>query len=144
MTASVIRRAVPEDLETLWEFLAMAAYEPHAAAAKAVPMIGLFLTVGCVPETSDLSRSATASLSEPPGHGNFHPAKSRGSTSTTGHLRYPSVSGNSREVRVWARYCCALSLLRRGIVDFACASISEAPTPPAGFMNGEGSRSCRK
>jgi GNAT superfamily N-acetyltransferase len=43
MTASVIRRAVPEDLETLWEFLAMAAYEPHAAAAKAVPMIGLFL-----------------------------------------------------------------------------------------------------
>jgi GNAT superfamily N-acetyltransferase len=43
MTASVIRRAVPEDLETLWEFLAMAAYEPHAAAAKAVPMIGLLL-----------------------------------------------------------------------------------------------------
>jgi GNAT superfamily N-acetyltransferase len=43
MTASVIRRAVPEDLETLWEFLAMAAYEQHAAAAKAVPMIGLFL-----------------------------------------------------------------------------------------------------
>jgi GNAT superfamily N-acetyltransferase len=43
MAASVIRRAVPEDLETLWEFLAMAAYEPHAAAAKAVPMIALFL-----------------------------------------------------------------------------------------------------
>jgi hypothetical protein len=43
MAASVIRRAVPEDLETLWDFLAMAAYEPHAAAAKAVPMIALFL-----------------------------------------------------------------------------------------------------
>src|ERR1700722_4334751 len=35
MAASVIRRAGPEDLETLWEFLAMAAYEPDAAAAKA-------------------------------------------------------------------------------------------------------------
>jgi ribosomal protein S18 acetylase RimI-like enzyme len=43
MVASVIRRAVAEDLETLWEFLAMAAYEPDAAAAKAVPMIGMFL-----------------------------------------------------------------------------------------------------
>jgi ribosomal protein S18 acetylase RimI-like enzyme len=43
MAASVIRRAVAEDLETLWDFLAMAGYEPHAAAAKAVPMIALFL-----------------------------------------------------------------------------------------------------
>jgi GNAT superfamily N-acetyltransferase len=43
MATSVIRQAVADDLETLWEFLAMAAYEPHAAAAKAVPMIGSFL-----------------------------------------------------------------------------------------------------
>src|ERR1700744_2401518 len=43
MATTLIRRAVSEDLETLWEFLAMAAYEPDAAAAKAVPMIGLFL-----------------------------------------------------------------------------------------------------
>jgi GNAT superfamily N-acetyltransferase len=43
MAACVIRQAVREDLETLWDFLAMAAYEPHAAAAKAVPMIGTFL-----------------------------------------------------------------------------------------------------
>ena len=43
MAANVIRRAVAEDLGTLWEFLAMAAYEPHVAAAKAVPMIGLFI-----------------------------------------------------------------------------------------------------
>lgn len=39
----VIRRAVSEDLETLWEFLAMAAHEPDVVAAKAVPMAGLFL-----------------------------------------------------------------------------------------------------
>ena len=43
MAASVIRPAGPGDLQTLWEFLAMAAYEPDATAAKAVPMIGLFL-----------------------------------------------------------------------------------------------------
>ena len=61
MAASVIRRAVPEDLETLWEFLAMAAYEPQAAAAEAVPMIGLFLDGWMPPETSDLSPSTTAS-----------------------------------------------------------------------------------
>jgi ribosomal protein S18 acetylase RimI-like enzyme len=43
MAAIVIRQAVPDDLEMLWDFLAMAAYEPDAAAAKAVPMVGLFL-----------------------------------------------------------------------------------------------------
>jgi ribosomal protein S18 acetylase RimI-like enzyme len=43
MTNIVIRPAGPEDLELLWEFLAMAAYEPDAAAAKAVPMVTTFL-----------------------------------------------------------------------------------------------------
>jgi ribosomal protein S18 acetylase RimI-like enzyme len=43
MTDIVTRPAVPEDLELLWEFLAMAAYEPDAAAAKAVPMVTTFL-----------------------------------------------------------------------------------------------------
>jgi ribosomal protein S18 acetylase RimI-like enzyme len=33
----VIRPAVRDDLEVLWDFLAMAAYEPDAEAAKAVP-----------------------------------------------------------------------------------------------------------
>ena len=33
----VIRPAVQNDLEVLWNFLAMAAYEPDAEAAKAVP-----------------------------------------------------------------------------------------------------------
>jgi hypothetical protein len=32
----VIRPAVEDDLEVLWDFLAMAAYEPDAEAAKAV------------------------------------------------------------------------------------------------------------
>ena len=33
----VIRPAVGDDLEVLWDFLAIAAYEPDAQAAKAVP-----------------------------------------------------------------------------------------------------------
>ena len=32
----VIRPAVQDDLEVLWDLLAMAAYEPDAEAAKAV------------------------------------------------------------------------------------------------------------
>jgi hypothetical protein len=31
------------DAEILWDFLAMAAYEPHVAAAKAVPMVAAYL-----------------------------------------------------------------------------------------------------
>ncbi len=43
MTEIELRPAVQGDLEILWDFLAMAAYEPNAAAAKAVPMICTFL-----------------------------------------------------------------------------------------------------
>src|SRR5262245_56690996 len=39
----VIRPAVQDDLDVLWDFLAMAAYEPHAAAAKAVPFVAKYL-----------------------------------------------------------------------------------------------------
>src|SRR5262244_1183225 len=39
----VIRPAVQDDLEVLWDFLAMAAYEPHADAAKAVPFVAKYL-----------------------------------------------------------------------------------------------------
>src|SRR5437879_762227 len=39
----VIRPAVQDDLEVLWDFLAMAAYELHAAAAKAVPFVAKYL-----------------------------------------------------------------------------------------------------
>ena len=38
-----IRPAVADDREILWEFLAMAAYETDAAAAKAVPMVASYL-----------------------------------------------------------------------------------------------------
>jgi len=39
----VIRPAVEGDLEALWDFLALAAYEPDAAAAKAVPRVAKYL-----------------------------------------------------------------------------------------------------
>src|SRR6202042_1400648 len=43
MSETVIRPAVPGDLDALWEFLAMASYEPNGAAAKAVPMVATYL-----------------------------------------------------------------------------------------------------
>ena len=39
----VIRPAVQDDLEVLWDFLAMAAYEPDGEAAKAVPPVAKHL-----------------------------------------------------------------------------------------------------
>src|SRR5215510_1971905 len=39
----VIRPAVQADLEVLWDFLAMAAYEPDAEAAKAVSRVAKYL-----------------------------------------------------------------------------------------------------
>ena len=39
----VIRPAVQHDIEVLWDFLAMAAYEPDAEAAKAVPSVAKYL-----------------------------------------------------------------------------------------------------
>ena len=39
----VIRPAVQDDLEVLWDFLAMAAYEPDAEAAKAIPGVPKYL-----------------------------------------------------------------------------------------------------
>ena len=43
MADLVIRPAVQEDLEVLWDFLAVAAYEPDAEAAKAVPRVAKYL-----------------------------------------------------------------------------------------------------
>jgi GNAT superfamily N-acetyltransferase len=43
MGDTAIRPAVANDREILWEFLAMAAYEPDPAAAKAVPMVAAYL-----------------------------------------------------------------------------------------------------
>src|SRR6516162_5501022 len=39
----VIRPAVQDDIEALWDFLAMAAYEPDAEAARAVPGVAKYL-----------------------------------------------------------------------------------------------------
>jgi hypothetical protein len=39
----VIRPAVQDDLEVLWDFLAMAAYEIDAEAAKAIPRVAKYL-----------------------------------------------------------------------------------------------------
>jgi ribosomal protein S18 acetylase RimI-like enzyme len=43
VTEVTIRPARPDDLEILWDYLAMAAYEPDAAAAKAVPSVAKYL-----------------------------------------------------------------------------------------------------
>jgi ribosomal protein S18 acetylase RimI-like enzyme len=43
MTAIRLRPAGQEDLELLWEFLAIAAYEPDAAAARRLPVVALHL-----------------------------------------------------------------------------------------------------
>jgi ribosomal protein S18 acetylase RimI-like enzyme len=40
----VIRPAAHDDLETLWDFLVIAAYQPDAAVAKAVPGVAAYLT----------------------------------------------------------------------------------------------------
>src|SRR5260370_21784662 len=44
MADLVIRPAGQDDLEVLWDFLAIAAYEPDAAAAKNVPGVAAYLT----------------------------------------------------------------------------------------------------
>lgn len=38
-----LRLAAQNDLETLWNFLAIAAYEPNLAAAKGIPVVALHL-----------------------------------------------------------------------------------------------------
>ena len=43
MREPAIRPAVQGDLEVLWDFLAMAAYEPDAATAKALPGVAKYL-----------------------------------------------------------------------------------------------------
>jgi GNAT superfamily N-acetyltransferase len=44
MTTLTIRPACQADLDLLWEFRAIAAYEPNAAAARAVPVVATHLT----------------------------------------------------------------------------------------------------
>jgi ribosomal protein S18 acetylase RimI-like enzyme len=43
MSNVVIRAATPEDLDLLWEYLAIASFEPNSAAAKAVPILASYL-----------------------------------------------------------------------------------------------------
>jgi len=43
MTDLVIRAALQDDLEILWDFLAIAAYEPDATAAKTLPNVAAYL-----------------------------------------------------------------------------------------------------
>jgi len=45
-TAILIRPATQDDLDILWRFLAIAAYEPNIGAAKAVPFVAAHLA-GC-------------------------------------------------------------------------------------------------
>lgn len=43
MSDVVIRPAIQDDFEVLWDFLAMAAYEPNTETAKAVPAVAKYL-----------------------------------------------------------------------------------------------------
>ena len=43
MTEATIRSACPDDLEILWDFLAIATYEPGAQTAKAIPSVAKYL-----------------------------------------------------------------------------------------------------
>jgi ribosomal protein S18 acetylase RimI-like enzyme len=43
MLDPVIRPAAQDDLEVMWDYLAMAAYEPDAEAAKAVPSVAKYI-----------------------------------------------------------------------------------------------------
>ena len=65
MTDIVIRPATAGDVEILWDFLAMAADEPHAAAARAVPLLAADLDgwgqpedFGCIAERDDAAIGA--------------------------------------------------------------------------------------
>ncbi len=60
MTDLMIRAALQDDLEILWGFLAIAAYEPDANVAKAVPGVAKYLPAGAVPVISGWSRSRMA------------------------------------------------------------------------------------
>jgi hypothetical protein len=44
MADLAIREALQDDLEILWEFLAIATYQPDAATVKAVPDVAEYLT----------------------------------------------------------------------------------------------------
>ena len=61
-----IRAARQNDLDTLWTFLAIAAYEPHIAKAKATPLVAAHLAgwrrscdFGYIAENSGLAVGAT-------------------------------------------------------------------------------------
>ena len=69
----VIRPAVQDDLEVLWDFLAMAAYEPDAETAKAVPGVAKYLVGWHDRGISGSSPNRTAKPSVQPGHGALPP-----------------------------------------------------------------------
>lgn len=75
----LIRPARQDDLDLLWEFLAMAAYEPGVEAAKAVPFVATHLTgwqrasdFGFVAETDDVAAGAAWARHIPAGDNPFH------------------------------------------------------------------------
>jgi ribosomal protein S18 acetylase RimI-like enzyme len=66
MLSLSIRAARQNDLDTLWTFLAIAAYEPHIAKAKATPLVAAHLAgwrrscdFGYIAENSGLAVGAT-------------------------------------------------------------------------------------
>jgi len=110
MTDIVMREAVSDDLELLWEFLALATYEQSAATAKAVPLIAAYLEAwrrpedfGFVAERDGLAIGATWARQFPPHEDPRYYVQDRTPEITIG------VREHARERRVGERLLRALS-----------------------------------
>ena len=78
-----IRPADQDDLDILWDFLAIAAYEPNIDAAKSLPFVAAHLAGWQRPVTSVSSPKAEARHSGRRGRDNSPPAKNRSFLSMT-------------------------------------------------------------
>jgi hypothetical protein len=78
----VLRRAVQNDLDILWGFLAIAAYETDVTAAKAVPFVAAHLAGWQRPVDFGFIAEQDGKASALPGRGNSRPKSNPRSTST--------------------------------------------------------------
>jgi hypothetical protein len=76
------RRATQDDLTILWDFLAIAAYEPDVHAAKAVPFVAFHLAGWQRSEDFGFIAERDGTAIGARGHGNSHAMSSRRSSST--------------------------------------------------------------
>jgi len=88
----IIRPALQDDLEALWKFLVIAAYEPDAKAAKAVPVVAAHLAGWQRDGDFGFSLSKTAYASVQCGRGNSRSTNSLHSMWTSERPSYQSQS----------------------------------------------------